>query len=305
MHNTLALLDVSGFVHAGSVNKYSFLEQPYEIDNMWVSQVTPTGGASLIFNTLASIAGQCDIVLCCDRNPIIKKEMIPGYKGNRNHKQNIEVEKKVVEYIGKQCNISVAAYDGYEADDVIYSYHQALHNDYDRIHVYTADSDLYFLVDDKTEILPTSSRAKHVTLSNYETTVIHNQVYKYNTITLGKIMFGDQTDCIPGLSDELLAILSRQIKPYFDTVPGALGQKDILCKIFEKYPSLIEQVNKVFPLLVNNINLTITEPDPQMICNWGAAIKNKNFVRRKSADFDIEAETIKIQELGLYVERET
>ena len=50
-HSSLALLDVSGFVHAGAVNKYAYLEQLYESDSVWMTQVTPAGGLSLIFNT--------------------------------------------------------------------------------------------------------------------------------------------------------------------------------------------------------------------------------------------------------------
>lgn len=304
MTKTLALLDVSGFVHAGSVNKYAFLESLYQVDNVWVSKVTPAGGASLIFNTLAGIAGSMDIILCCDRNPTIKKDMIPGYKGNRDHKQNIEVEKKLVEYIAEQCNISCKYAAGYEADDIIYTLHKALYNEYDKILVYTADSDLYFLIDEKTEIMPTSSKAKHVNMSNYETTKVHGSFYRYNTITVGKVLFGDATDSIPPLSKPLADLCAPLTREFAAQRPDLMGKKDILCKLYAEYPSVIEQINKVYPLEVEGLDLSIKEPNAQMICNWGAAIKNKNYIKHKAPDFDIELETQRVQDLGLYVERE-
>lgn len=303
-HSTLALLDVSGFVHAGSVNKYAFLERLFECDSVWMSQITPAGGASLIFNVLASIAGKCDIILCCDRNPVIKKEMIPGYKGNRDHKHNIEVEKQLVEYIGQQCNMTVAYADGYEADDIIYTYHRALQDVYDKILIYTSDSDLYFLVDEKTEIMPTSSRAKHVTLDNYHTISVHGANYRYNTITVAKILFGDQTDCLPPLPAGVLQLAIEETKKYASVHPEYMGDKQILYNLYEKFPTVIEQVNRVYPLDVPDLSTSISEPDPVMICNWGAAIHNKYYSKRMSDDFDVEEETRKVQDLGLYIEKE-
>lgn len=299
--NNLYLIDVSPFVHAGSVNKYARFERTVENGSVWDTLVTPAGGISLIFNVLYNIVGRGDIIACCDRNPTIKKERIVGYKSNRHHKHEIEIGKQVAEYILDKCNISTIAYDGYEADDIIYTYVRRLYNQYDHIYIYTGDSDLYFLVDDKIEIMPSSSRAKHVTRENYESTPLHGQFYKYNTITLDKIVFGDKSDCIPPMpnsaTEEIREILYSQ-SDYFEN----FGNKNYLLSVAEGHPALIEQIEKVFPLEIDNIEFGIKEPNKSAIKNWGAAMHNKNFKGMQSSDFDVDTEVELMQIQGMYLE---
>ena len=56
---------------------------------------------------------------------------------------------------------------------------------------------MYFLVDDRVTIKPSSSRAKEVTRYNYEQ-VLSKYNIKYNMMTMTKIICGDTSDCIPG-----------------------------------------------------------------------------------------------------------
>ena len=63
---------------------------------------------------------------------------------------------------------TVVAHAGYEADDIIYSAVKKYYDRYDKIHIYTGDSDMAFLIDEKVDICPASSRAKHITRDNYE-----------------------------------------------------------------------------------------------------------------------------------------
>jgi len=302
-HSNLYLLDISGFVHAGAVNKHAYLEQVVDNKGIWSTQITPGGGLSLVMNVLATIVGNGDIIACCDRNPIIKKEMIPGYKSNREHKHEIEVSKQFTEYVLEQCGILCGACDGYEADDVIYTYWKELHELYDHIYVYTMDSDMYFLVDEKTEIMPISSRSKHVTLENFAQTKIHGCFYPYNTITLDKVMNGDTADCIPPLPEGVISI-AREIFIENKDMYGKFGDKDMMLAFASGYPTITQQINNVFPLTCDALSMDITEPNAQMVCNWGDAIKNKIYRGRKSPNFNVENETAKVQEMGMYLEME-
>lgn len=300
MNTNLFLFDTSSFIHAGNVNKYSKLEQVVPNGSTWISQITPTGGTSLIFNTLFEILGEGDIAFCCDRNPTIKKDMLPSYKCNREHKRDIEVQKAACEYILEKCNCTVLARAGYEADDIIYSLVQKFHSAYNHIYIYTGDSDLYFLVDDKVSIRPSNSRAKTVTRENYEQ-VAQSGGIKYNVLTMKKILCGDTSDCIPGLSkidrQKIIDIF------YQESILHLLGNKKYVLDMFDYVlPQYKSQAELVFPLDVDDLPDSFRIPDKQAIINWGDAIRNKLFRGRASSDFNVEPFIEEMQNNGWYID---
>lgn len=301
--NKLAIFDVSPFIHAGHTNKYSSLTKINGDAVRCYIDVIPTGGTSLIFNTIHSLYNTCDMVFCCDRNPTIKKDMIPNYKSDRDHNREIEVEKAVAEYILRECNGTVLAYSGYEADDIIYSVVQKYHEFYDNIYIYTSDSDLYFLVDDIVSICPSSSRAKSVTKQTYQMATSDGHIY--NTITLSKIAFGDSTDRIPAMPKDLRV----KFLEAFRTINKweKCGDKDFVLNMTKLLVSeAVPYVLNVFPLEVENIPNTFTQLDKQMLINFGKAINNK-FYRTMTEDktFDIDAHIDKMHSMGYYIDEES
>lgn len=300
MTKDLYIFDVSPFIHAGAINRYAKLEKLVDMGTTWKTMVTPCGGVSLIFNTLYSILGRGDIVFCCDRNPTIKKEMIPGYKGNRDHKRNIEVEKGVAEYILEHCNATVLARAGYEADDIIYSLVRKNHDVYDNIYIYTGDSDLYFLVDDRVTIKPSSSRAKEVTRYNYEQ-VLSKYNIKYNMMTMTKIICGDTSDCIPGIPKEARNAVATLF--YADEMRPYLGDRDFVYNWMKyKFPEYADQVLNVFPLDVDDLPTDFKQIDKESVIDWGSAINNKYFRGMGSKSFPIEEHIEELHKLGMYLE---
>ena len=303
MPRILHLFDVSPFIHAGKGNKYSRLERVIKEGSTWKTQVTPTGGISWLFNTLYEVVGTGDCVFCCDRNPTIKKDILPSYKSNRNHDDNVTVQKAVAEYILQQCNGTVLARAGYEADDIIFTLVKKLHNAYDEIYIYTGDSDLYFLVYNTVSIRPSSSRAKSVYRWNYEK-VLENKGARYNTLTMQKIIKGDSSDCIPALPTKDQIRMSQVF--YNDAMYEHLGDPEFVRQWTEyAFPELMTQVNLVFPLEVENIPDEFSQVDKNMVRNWGIAIKNKMFRGMPcSPDFDIKYYVEEMQNLGYYVEEQ-
>ena len=100
MPRKLYLFDTAPFIHAGRVNRHAKMELVRVEGTKYFTQTTPLGGVSLIFNTLYSVVGTGDIVFACDRNPTIKKDLIPGYKENRNHNDpDINIQKGAAEYL--------------------------------------------------------------------------------------------------------------------------------------------------------------------------------------------------------------
>lgn len=300
MTKDLYIFDVSPFIHAGSVNKYAKLEKLVDVGTTWKTMVTPCGGISLIFNTLYSVIGRGDVVFCCDRNPTVKKDMIPGYKGNRDHKRNIEVEKAIAEYILEDCGATVLARAGYEADDIIYTIVKKNHEVYDNIFIYTGDSDLYFLVDNRVSIKPSSSRAKEVNINNYES-VLAKQGARYNDMTMLKIINGDTSDCIPGLPKNV----RQQIAGFFlqpDMLPMLGNREFVYAWMSEMFPEYASQVLNVFPLDVDNIPVDFRPIDKNKIIDWGSAINNKYFRGMGSEKFPINEHLEEIHKLGIYLE---
>lgn len=301
MKENLFIFDVSPFIHAGAVNKYSFAERLVDYGTHCRAQRTPTGGFSLIVNSLASIEGQGDIVFCCDRNPTIKKEILPTYKSNRTHAQNIEVEKKAAEFLLKKCNATVLAQPGYEADDLIYSIVKKFYDDYKNIYIYTGDSDLYFLVDSKVTIRPSSSRAKLVTLENYTSVIKKNAYTPYNTTTIAKILSGDTSDCIPGLPADERDRLYRIF--YQDKLYPHLGNKELVYSWMRALcPNYLYQVDLVFPLEVEDLPESFSQLNYNMLRNIADSVHNKTYRGRADIYFDMDPITEEMQESGIYID---
>ena len=242
-----------------------------------------------------------DVVFCTDRNPTIKKDMLPSYKYSRTHQENVRIEKGVAEYILDACGCSIFARAGYEADDIIYTIVRQCHEMYDDIVVYTGDSDLYFLVDHKVHIEPISTTTKRVTFENFENVLVHGKSYRYNTITFGKLLHGDTSDNIPALDKESQAV----VKSLFgkESMWPMLGDRDMLIHNLEIVcPKAALQAKLVFPLTVEDIPTEFKRPDWETLCCFGNAMHNKNFRNYTKPDFDIEYHIQEMQSRGLYLE---
>ncbi len=299
MHNCLYIFDVSPFIHAGSVNKYAFLETLVDLGVRCTMQRTPCGGISLIMNAMATIENSGDMVFCCDRNPVIKKDMVPGYKSNRTHERAVELEKQVAEYILSKCGATVLARDGYEADDIIYTLVRRLHDDYTNIYIYTGDSDLYFLVDDKVSIRAHSSRGKDIDLGNYSTAIKKGTVTPYNSKTMEKIIFGDSSDCIPGIPEYRRADLWK----YFTNpvLCPHLGNKDIIKGHLQMIaPEFLKQVDNVFPLIVEDLPTKFNDINYKLLHDLGRALNNKYYRSIGDPNFDATPFVEEMQSLGLH-----
>ena len=302
MGRTLHIFDMLPFIHAGHVNKYSRLERLQDFGSTWKTQVTPTGGVSWLLKNIYSAALSGDVLVASDRTPTIKKDMYPDYKGNREHRLDINVERGAAEYILQKCNISVIARAGYEADDIIYSAVRKYSDRYDNVYIYTGDSDLAFLVNDKVSIKPSSSRAKTITRENYEQVAIKGGC-RYNCSTIFKILCGDSSDNIPALPKEQQYALADLL--YRDGMYEKLGDKE-----FVKYwvgmlaPWAMPQVDLIFPLDVDDLPEDLKTWDKQMLVNFGDAVNGDIFRGRADIDFDVTPYVEEMQQKGLYIEEE-
>lgn len=302
MERVLRLIDLSSMIHAGHVNKRSFLEKFVNNGVTWKSQYTPTGGAAYVFNMMYDLVGCGDIVICCDRNATIKKEMIPGYKSNRTYDRSVECDKNATEYLLQKAGFTVLARSGYEADDIVFSLWKKCHEQYDRICIYTSDSDYYFMVDEKTEIMPSKSDAKHVTMQNYHEVALKGGI-KYNCSTAVKILKGDSSDSIPAMPRYLQKKFIDNM--YRDDFYEHLGDKDFVIFWSDMLcPECTYQVKNVFPLDIDYKDLPddFSQPDKRMIVNIGDALNIKSFRGHADIDFDIMPFVEEMHSRGWYLE---
>lgn len=291
----LHIFDVAPFCHAGNVNKYARFERIVDIGSKWTTQITPAGGISLLFNQLYYVCND-DCVFCCDRNPVIKKDMYPGYKGDRSATRTMKIQKAVAEYILEKCGGLVVARSGYEADDLIYTIVKQQHDKYDSIYIYTTDSDLYFLVDDVVSVRASSSRAKNVDLYTYEKIT----GYKYNCMTMSKIIGGDTSDSVRKLPPELGQKLSDFFYSTENFFPH-LGNKEFVLEwVKSLFPEAINQVQTIFPLDVPDVPTEMRPVDPRMVASFGDVMHNAKFRGMMTPGFDVEPYILEMQDKGYY-----
>lgn len=303
MERVLHIFDSLPFIHAGAINKYSVLEKLVDAGTTWRMQTTPTGGVRWLLKNIYIAAGNGDVFVASDRTPTIKKDMYQEYKANRDHDPVINIQRGVAEYILQECNITVVARAGYEADDIIYSAVKKYYDRYDKIHIYTGDSDMAFLIDEKVDICPASSRAKHITRDNYEEIAIRGGV-KYNCATMFKILCGDRSDNIPALPTEKQYELAKLF--YRDGWYEQLGDKAFVREWMQLLsPNEVAQVDLVFPLDVTDLPEELKTWDKQMLINFGDAVGGDIFLGRAAVDFDIEPHITAMHSMGYYVEGDT
>lgn len=301
MERVLHIFDVAPFCHAGAVNKKAHFENLIDTGPRWINQQTPAGGISLLFNSLYYVAAD-DCVFCCDRNPTIKKSMLSSYKHNRTHSDLITIEKGVAEYVLEKCGGMVLARAGYEADDIIYTIARQQYDNYDRIYIYTGDSDMYFLVNDKVSIRKHCSRGKNVDLYNYEQVLASKNV-RYNTMTMSKILDGDSSDCIPGLGGYERQLLAQLF--YQELMLPHLGNKEFVMEWVKRVcPQAADQVDLVFPLEVEGLPTEMHGINPAMVCNFGEAMHNNKFYGKGQPGFEVEGYVEEMQSMGYYLEEE-
>lgn len=299
MRKILHVVDMSPCIYAGSFNTHSFIQGDIvNTGDGYRERNIPTGGTSMLFNILAQYMGTGPIVFVADRNPTIKKEIHPEYKGKRTHPPHVQIGKEVAEYILQDCGFTVYAEDGYEADDLIYTIVSQNLPEYDHIFVHTADSDLYFLVGDKVSILPTSSKAKLVTMENYTYTCRAHKYTPYNCIVFEKFLAGDRDKCIAPLpADERRWLVSNLCKPEYI---HRLGSVSFMTSwVTRNCPENVDRLRMFYPLWVDRDFEITQQGNRQRILEWAYEIRNRKL---KGVRGDLSVQVKELMDRALYLE---
>lgn len=274
----LHIFELGSCVHVGKVNKSAVLCAPVErINGKWHANDMPMGCVSSVLSQIHAYGYDGDLVFAADRNPFIKKEMYPQYKANRKHDAYVESQKELVEIILQDCDATVLWRDGYEADDIIYTLYRNYHDKYDEIVIHTDDSDMYFMVDDKTSIARVRSDGKDVDMENYSIACSSKHITRYNTVFLNKVMKGDSSDNIPAapkiVRSNMMQLFDREaFYPLMGDIPRMRGLIKMAC------PEALFNFDLVAPLIVPDCVIPEHPSiDMDRVAEWGCLIGNARF----------------------------
>jgi 5'-3' exonuclease len=275
MARTLHLVDVSSAVYAGSVNTHAYISGPViNTASGYRERVIPMGGVSQLFNIVYKHLGTGTFAFCCDRAPTVKRGMLEVYKTTRTRNERVAMEKEIAEFVLNDCGFNVLAEEGYEADDLICTCTKRFKNSYDHVYVYTGDSDLYHLVSQNVSIMPTHSKAKNVTLENFEYTVKKDKHVKYNTITFQKVLDGDPSKAVKPLNSKLKQTLVQMFGSEF--FQHKMGDKEFMRATVEAaLPEVLPQFDIIYPLDAPVPDELFDTWDKSKIHGWSAKIRHK------------------------------
>ncbi|MBQ2885925.1 MAG: hypothetical protein IJE43_19540 [Alphaproteobacteria bacterium] len=232
----LVLVDTSNYIYAGSKNLW--VNRGF-IKDSFVEASAPCGGMAYVLNPLFEHNLDKDVVVYCIDSPPMYKRMIHekyfqgGYKGNRKApEKDIILQKKYIPEMLEFIGANVIKAEGYEADDIIASLIHYYKDDFEKIYIHTKDSDLYYLVDEKVEVLPLTkqgnlqnnrygsknySNGKHIKLDNWRESVRKGILCPWNILTLLKILDGESGDNVPAVSNtmghKIISNISRDEYP--------------------------------------------------------------------------------------------
>lgn len=297
----LHIIDASNYIYIGNAKKENAIRGVRECDGEYVPNRAPIGGVTYLAGRISRMleTGE-DVFVAFDRYPTYKHDMYKkvfgyekSYKGQRKRNDGVFKQKDFAEKLVELAGVPCGSIEGHEADDIIYAVWKKYYDEYDYIRIHTEDSDLAFMVDYKTEILPVKSNGRHITVSNYHHTVHTNTLTPYNMTLLLKMIQGDSSDNITGTGDAVKWIEAfHDITERFGYDMKKMGDiqycREFIIKVVTEHPYLknahnaLNIFNLVTPVLVNIED--IDEPSNSGDINMLKAITG---MMRKREDYPV------------------
>ena len=272
----LHILDSSNYIYQGAAFNKMIARGVREDSGSYRANDAPIGGVKFLIDRVCDLLSpENKVVIAFDKLPTVKREMytncfgVSGYKATRQHRNSsIYAQRYYAEQILRDMDFPVLSVDGYEADDIIYSFVKYYAADYEHVYVHTRDSDLSFLVSENVSIDKVGTQGKYIDLYNYRTEALSNYELTYNLVMVVKLMIGDTSDNIPGVG--------TWVGEALDTIYGAedyrkCGDLDVcrnmLREVAKKFPdkpkshNLVMVFNLRAPLLVPLENIELYDED--------------------------------------------
>jgi DNA polymerase-1 len=187
---TLVVIDINNFIYRAFFGIQERLTSP---DGQPVNAVY---GVATMIHRLLTLTNPTSVVVAKDSQNSARKNVYSRYKESRQKMpSDLASQIPLIYEMIAHLDMPTFEFDGYEADDVIYSVVHKFRNDFDRIVVASGDKDLMQLVDDKVKCLDTMKNKEYGPRDVFE---------KFGVtpaqITTFLALVGDTSDCVPGVS---------------------------------------------------------------------------------------------------------
>lgn len=286
----LRIFDLSTFIHHGGRYEYAIIAGGVKkTSEGYRTLELNSSGIAYLMKALNRYRRD-KIIIACDREPTVKREMMYDYKCKREEirEDSIELQKRLAEIITKDCGFEVLYKDGYEADDIIYSMTKKYHDDFDHIYLHVTDGDMFCLIDDKVSVGKVGDNGKEIDIHSYEYTVKANKVVPYNTMSIYKMIHGDPSDSIYALP----RAVGNKVKQVLQNSTEACklcGERDYVIAMLEMgVPEAVDQAKIIFPLTVDVNSNPYREHDPKRFDIWGYIVGCSEFSTPKAIPEDIK-----------------
>lgn len=163
----------------------------------------------------------------------VRKNIFPAYKENRNPTPpDLKTQIEICLDLLKKMEISVIEKEGYEADDIIYSYAEAFSKEGASVLVMTTDKDLYQMLADRDNNISIFDPNKKEFIT--EEHCIKKFGVTFNKCLMVQAIMGDTSDNIPGIKGIGVKTAAELINQYgnldnvyknVESIPGKKGDK--------------------------------------------------------------------------------
>lgn len=191
-------------------------------------------------------SGTDDVVVCFDnaipsRRAYVEDKFGTPYKPGRNHNSVVREGLDLTREILTKGNVNMLSVRDFEADDLVQACITKFHDSYEQIHVITGDFDLVPLVDDVVSVHLRSRKMRYaadrvfatgyyeLTPDTYSDITTNWSKFTgwdipYNAILLQKMLYGDESDGLPGIMTQTSTGKMRRLytKSKFNKLVGQM-----------------------------------------------------------------------------------
>ena len=164
----------------------------------------PTGGIYFLLQELLHYRSKSYNLIIGMDSKTNRRDFVPTYKKSRPHDPDIVFQCEAVARFFPMVFSNVFRVEGFEYDDLCFSYFEKMRRKQvrDAVIAFTADDDIsHNIVDEYDYIEPANSNYYRIDMSNFED-ILSEDSYRVplNSITASKCIFGDSSDGYPEIS---------------------------------------------------------------------------------------------------------
>lgn len=262
MAEVLRVFDTKNFAYSG-LNKYYLTGQVKIVNGKYTTVDVDASAIRYLLNQVKQYE-EDTLVFAIDSDPVIKARMFEDtfeygtYKGHRNSNESINSQYEKFEGVLSDIYPNVFAVEGYEADDIIASVVLGNLDNFDKIVIHSADSDMHCLIQPKVCTGYVNKSFRYIDRSNFETESVKGKKVLYNSTIVRKWVEGDAKDNIPSASTDSIIKFTSAVG--VDEYPNFVDLQYLRNKLYSLVESETDRVilDLIIPLMVPEKDIQIS-----------------------------------------------